>query len=115
MCLELSTSYSLISTEEISRLQKEKLDLEGKGRRQRNGDGIQTVANLGALGKSQKTNAQSGLVGLGDKHIVAHFQVSSALAPVATRLDSRQGQSGSPTTHLPLEVTSTSMSVGRAA
>ena len=47
------------------------LDLEGKGRRQRNGDGIQTVANSGALGKSQKTNAQSGLVGLGDKHIVA--------------------------------------------
>ena len=113
MCFGLSTSYSLISTEEISRLQKEKLDLEGKGRRQRNGDGIQTVANSGALGKSQKTNAQSGLVGLSDKHLVAHFQVSSVLAPVATRLDSRQGQSGSPTTHLPL-VTSTNMSVGRA-
>ena len=114
MCLELSTSYSLISTEEISRLQKEKLDLEGKRRRQRNGDEIQTVANSGALGKSQKRNAQSGLVGLGDKHLVAHIQVPSALASVATRLDSRQGQSGSPTTHLPLEVTSTSMSVGRA-
>ena len=76
---------------------------------------IQTVANSGALGKSQKTNAQSGLVGPGDKHIVAHFQVPSALAPVATRLDSRQGRSGSPTTHLPLEVTSTHMSVRRAA
>ena len=115
MCLELSSSYSLISTEEISRLQKEKLDLEGKGRRQKNGNRIQTVANLGALGKSQKTNAQSGLVGISDKHLVAHFQVPSALAPVATRLDSRQGQSGSPTTHLPLELTSTSISVGRAA
>ena len=99
MCFRLSTSYSLISTEEISRLQKEKLDLEGKGRRQKNGDRIETVANLGANGKSQKTNAQSGLVGLSDKHLVAHFQVSSVLAPVATRLDSRQGQSGSPLLH----------------
>ena len=91
MCLELSTSCSPINTEEISRLQKEKLYLEGKRRRQRNGDGIQTVANSGALGKSQKANAQSGLVGLVDKHAVAHFQVPSALASVATRLD-RVGQ-----------------------
>ena len=84
MCLELSTSYSLINTDEISRLQKEKLDLEGKGRRQKNGDRIQTVANLGALGKSQKnkrTIRASG--GLGDKHM-AHFQVPPAMASVHT-------------------------------
>ena len=57
MCFELSTSYFLISTEEISRLQKEKL--EGKGLWQRNGDEIQTVANLGALGQIRKNRRAS--------------------------------------------------------
>ena len=39
------------------------------------------------LAKSEKTDAQSGLVGLGDKRIVAHFQVPSALASVASCLE----------------------------
>ena len=61
MCFELSTSYFLISTEKISRLQKEKL--EGKGLWQRNGDEIQTVANSGALGQIRKNKRAIRAIG----------------------------------------------------
>ena len=111
MCFELSTSYFLISTEEISRLQKEKL--EGKGLWQRNGDEIQTVANLGALGQIRKNRRAIRASG-------AWWQAHSGSLPSSLGTGvccslSRKGQSGSPNTHLPLEVTSTHMSVRRAA
>ena len=82
---ELSTSYSLISTEEISRLKRRSWREREYGR----GMGMRSklLPIWVHLAKSEKTNAQSGLAGLGEKRIVAHFQVPSALASVAISLE----------------------------
>ena len=144
MCFELSTSYSLISTEEITRLQKEKIERE-ESRGLGAGSKLLPIGVHGQVTKNKRTIRASGArwqapcgslpssLGTGvccypSRQIHRASQIPLLLADfpaVFFQLWHRTqmkiqvqiswvGQSGYPSTHLPLEVTSTSMSVGRA-